>query len=341
MQIFDIHFLEAKYLYFLLLVPIILVIFIFIKRKRSIKLLITNDIIKVFWKSNFMYYFKIFIICLILITYILLLADPHKTNIKEKVKKNWIDIVLVLDVSKSMNATDLKPDRIEKAKIVISDFIKKQNTNRVWLIVFAWKPFSNIPLTFDYDILTETLEWISTDILNQNVNWLEWTAIWDALLLSKNIFINKDQVSKDNKELLNREKVIILLTDWDANKWVDPIIVSKLLKEEKIKVYTIWIWSKKWWQIEINNWFFMQTVKIPPLKTKALKEIAKNTWWYFFRATDNNSIEEIFNKLEELEKNDIEIEIVKSFSQHYNFFLNILIILLSLLLFIEIKKVKN
>ena len=331
MTIFDIHFLQDIYLYLFFIVPILLFLYIKQENKKNIKMLIWEDIKKIYGKNNLYFYIKVTLIFLILSIFILLLSDPNKINIKQDVKKNGIDIVLVLDVSKSMEAVDLKPNRIEKAKEVISDFIEKQKTNRVWLVVFAWKPYSSIPLTFDYGILIESLENISTDSLNQNVSWLEWTAVWDALLLWKNLFKKEEA----------REKVIILLTDWDANKWVDPIVVSKLLAEEKIKIYTIWIGWKNWGIIEVNNWFFSQKVNVPPLNEWPLKEIAKNTDWYFFRATDNETIEKIFLKLEELEKNDIEIKVIKNSSDYYNPFIYLLIFMISILLLLETKRVKN
>jgi len=331
MQIWNLNFLNSIFIY---LIPIIIILFLafnyFLFRNKSINLNIVFDL-KQAWFNNYFYYFKQFLIIIILIIFLVILADPNKINVEKNIKKNWIDIVIALDISKSMEAVDLKPNRIEKAKQTISGFIEKQNTNRVWLVVFAWKPISSVPLTFDYNILTETLNNLSTDSLNQNVRWLEWTAVGDALLLWKNLF------KKDS----SWEKVIILLTDWDANTWVDPVVASKLLYEEKIKVYTIWIWSLEWWTVKMNNWLFEQEVKIPPLNVTALQEISNNTNWYFFRATDNDSIEKIFNKLEELEKNDIEVKVIKSFENYYEFFINILIILIWILLFLEIRKVKN
>ncbi len=340
MQILDIHFLQPIYFYWFLVIPFLLWFYLWSQKKSAIKINFWNDLQKIFWKNNFIFYTKLFLLFTILSIFILLLADPNKANIKQNITKNWIDIVLALDISKSMETPDLKPTRIEKAKKTITDFIKAQKTNRVWLIVFAGKPISSVPLTFDYNILTETLENLSTDTLNQNVNWLDGTAIWDALLMGKNLFSKSSPPSPPLKGGI-REKVIILLTDWDANRWVNPVVASKLLAEEKIKIYTIWIGSKKWWYITMQNWPFRQKVQIPPLNATSLKEIAKNTSWHFFRATDNNSLEKIFKKLEELEKNDIEVKVIKSFSEYYNPFIYMLLFLISSLLFLEIRKVKN
>ncbi len=330
MQINDIYFAEKIYLYLIFLLPFFLYILLMVKKRHKTKIDFLNDIKTTCKTTNIYFYIKLFLIFLILFLYIIILADPQKTNIKEKINKNWIDIVIAFDVSKSMDANDLSPSRIEKAKEVLIDFIEKQKTNRLWLVIYAWKPLSWIPLTFDYDILLEILENTSTQSLNQNISWFEWTAIWDAILLSKGLFKEQD-----------REKVIILITDWDANKWVDPVLVSRILKEEGIKVFSIWIGSDKWWMIGWWNPFFPQRLIVPPLKTQELKKISKITDWYFFRAWDDESLENIFKKLEELEKNDIEVSINKMFTKYYKYFIYLLIILIFTLFLLETRKVKN
>jgi Ca-activated chloride channel family protein len=221
----------------------------------------------------------------------------------------------------------LEPNRIESAKKIISGFIEKQETNRVWLVIFAWKPFVSIPLTFDYNILTETIENISTNNINQAYNALAWTAVWDAILMSETLFSFSDSSSQGQER--NREKVIVLITDWDANVWVDPKIASLDAKDKWVKIYAIWIWSEKWWEMVYNEWtIFEQKVQISPLNWEALQEIAKTTSWEFFRATDNKTLESVFEYLEKLEKSDIEIEVKKEYSTNYEKFVFVLILLL-------------
>ena len=107
---------------------------------------------------------------------------------------------------------------------------------------------------------------------------------------------------------IKRTKVIILLTDGDANKGVNPILAAEYLKKNWIKVYTIWIGSKKWGYIPYQVWPFTQYVKIPPLKENTLRQIAKITNWKFFRATDNKSLEKIFDEISKLEKTKIKVK---------------------------------
>jgi len=313
----DITFLNPEYFWGLLIVPVIL--FFFYKKQKSwINFINLSDVKQVFKNNNYKFYLSIILLWLILINFIFILANPNKINISEKIKKNWIDIVIALDVSGSMEAEDLKPNRLESAKKVIDGFIKNLKTDRVWMVVFAWKPFTSIPLTFDYNIISETLNRLSTKDIQSN-----WTAIWDAILMSKTLF----KSDKDDKKE-DREKVIILLTDWDANVWVDPKVAWISAKEAWIKIYTIWIWSKSWGYITYNTWPFKQKQKIPPLNDKDLKYIASTTDWKYFRADNNRTFEEIFKELQKLEKNDIEVKIKKKYTNYYDIFVYSLIFLM-------------
>jgi Ca-activated chloride channel family protein len=214
-------------------------------------------------------------------------------------------------------------------------------------VVFAWKPFVSIPLTFDYSILTETIENISTNNINQGYNALNWTAVWDAIIMGETLFSEQEcpfwfwENCEKHYPEENREKVIILLTDWDANTWIDPKIASLDAKDKWIKIYTIWIWSEKWWEMIYYNWLFEQKVQIPPLNWEALQEIAKITSWEFFRATDNNSLKNIFEYLEKLEKKDIEIEVKKEYSTYYEKFVFILMTLLWIFLWLILWKMER
>lgn len=324
-EFFNINFLNPWYFLLFLIVPIFLYLY-YKKSKKGLKFQFLSDLKRIFYFNSWRYYCKFILIFLIFVFFILLLANPNKINVSEKIEKNGIDIVLVLDISDSMLAQDFTPNRIEWAKKVISEFIKKQKTNRVWLVVFAWKPFTSIPLTFDYNILEETVKRLSTEMINQQKLW--WTAIWDAILSANNLF---DTEKKD------REKVVILLTDWDANVWVSPLASAISAKDENIKIYTIWIWSEKWWYITYDVWPFKQKAKISPLNDKTLKEIAKITSWKYFRATDDETLENIFDNLESLDKKDLEIEIKKNYKELYQIFAYILSFLIFMFIVISEK----
>lgn len=333
----DIEFLNKIYFLFLLFLPFFAYLF-YKKQAKWIDFIFFNEIKNIFKKNSYLFYLKNILLVLIFINFILILANPNKTNVSEQVEKNGIDIVVALDISGSMEADDLKPNRIEAAKSVISKFIWKLKTDRLWLVVFAWKPFTSIPLTFDYNILTETIWRLWTNNIDQQKSWLNWTAIWDSILMAKTLFKAPKWV--DEKKYENREKVIILLTDWDANVWVDPVLAWLSSKKEWIKIYTVWIWSEEWWNITYDVWPFKQQEKVPPINDKTLKQIAQDTNAKFFRADNNSTFESIFAELSKLEKNDINIEIKKEYSEYYKYFLYSLIVLLWLFTYLMTSKIQ-
>lgn len=333
----DIEFLNKIYFLFLLFLPFFVYLF-YKKQSKWIDFIFFNEIKNIFKKNSYLFYLKNILFVLIFINFIFILANPNKTNVSEKIEKNGIDIVVALDISGSMEADDLKPNRIEAAKSVISKFIWKLKTDRLWLVVFAWKPFTSIPLTFDYNILTETIWRLWTNNIDQQKSWLNWTAIWDSILMAKTLFKAPKWV--DEKKYENREKVIILLTDWDANVWVDPVLAWLSAKKEWIKIYTVWIWSEEWWYITYDVWPFKQQEKVPPINDKTLKQIAQDTNAKFFRADNNSTFESIFSELSKLEKNDINIEIKKEYSEYYKYFLYSLIILLWLFTYLMTSKIQ-
>ncbi len=326
-------FLEPKWFILIVFLPIIVYLFYKWYKRKSLFFNFTNDLSKIFkyWKIKII--IKLFFFSIIFINFIAILANPNIKNITKDISKNWIDIVLVLDISSSMEAEDLKPNRILAAKKIISNFLDKLNNDRVWLVVFAWKPFISLPLTFDYNVVKEILKNISIKTINQNNIEMQWTAIWDALLMANNLFKNK------NDKKTKREKIIILLTDWDANRWVDPILASKFLKNKWIKIYTIWIWSNKWWYISYKIWPFIKKIKVPKLKENTLKQIANITNWKFFRATDNTTLKNIFNTISKLTKTEIKIKENIEYKPMYTLYLYSLILVMLLYIFLKIKEI--
>ncbi len=324
MNIFsNIEFLN-KY-YFILLIIIPLFIYLYYKKRKYIKFSYFDDLQKVFRKNSLFFYIKLFLISILVSLMVLIIANPNSINTDKHIKKNGIDIMLLLDVSPSMDTPDLKPSRIEVAKKVIWDFISNAKTDRLWLVVFSWKPFTSIPLTFDYNILKETISNITTQTLRLN-----WTNIWDSILLAKNIF--EKQIKKE--DFKKRQKVIILVTDGDSNVWIDPIIAAKAASDDWIKIYTIWIW---WRKPLFISWLWI----IPPLNATTLKKIAQVTWWEFFRADSNYSFQRIFDKLKTLQSNDIEVEIKKQYSQEYYKFAMLLLFIFSIYIFLVFAKIEK
>ena len=321
MQILNIIFLQNNYFYLLLFLPIFWILFFF-SRKSWLKLSITGDLQKIWQKNTKIPFINLFLISLIFLVFVVILANPNIKNTSETIKKNGIDIEILFDISYSMKAEDLQPNRLEIAKTVLQNFISKVSSDRLWLIIFAWKPFTSVPLTFDYQFLVDSVKNITVDSINQNYAYLQWTAIWDAMLVGTKAF------SEDK----SRQKVMIVLTDWEANKWVKPLMTVKLAKEKWIKIYTIWIWWLKDSFVYLDDQFGRKTkIAIGWVDEKTLQAISEITSWKYFRATDNASLEKIFSELSKLNKTDIEIKksvLYKPYLEVFEYILLILIILL-------------
>lgn len=249
---------------------------------------------------------------------------------KEKIKKNGIDIQIVFDTSYSMIAEDIKPSRIEVAKNVVSNFVTALEADRVGVVLFAWKPFSSVPLSFDYTFLQSFFSDISVQTIDQDIAHLTGTAIGDALVLAA------DNLIQDNIE---REKIVILMTDGEANKWLDPILALKYLKDKNIKTYTIGVGKDENTFIDIiDRVGFRQKVQIGGVDEETLLKIAHETWWKYYRADSESALDDIFSDIGKLEKKEIEVEKIVLQKPKDREFLLFLMALYAIMLFLIFRK---
>lgn len=312
------RFLHPQYLWLLLFIPIMPAIYIAgIKKTPSIKVGAFRALKKIFRKSyraRFRHLLFALRLTAIALT-IIILAQPQTGHEKTNVNKVGIDIIITFDVSESMLAEDLLPNRITAAKETVREFVKGIENDRVGLVVFAGRAFTQAPLTFDYEILVQYLEEVSTDSINQNVRGLNGTAIGNA--------ISSAMFKLEKSE--GRSKVIILLTDGESNTGINPVMAAKLAGEEGIKIYTIGIGKEGGAQMPYFDSFGNKhyarnrdgTFQLTTLDEGALKEIASATKGRYFRATDNQKLKEIFKEIGALEKKDIEIERFTQYQEDY------------------------
>lgn len=261
---------------------------------------------KVFWTGKWIVSWYVFLSCILISIFSVIIANPNFTFTQTQTSKSGIDIVLVLDLSYSMLAEDIAPNRLEKSKAVLQDFIGKIQSDRVWMVIFAGKPFASFPLTHDYAFVKKYVERMTVENINQNLTHLQWTAVWDALLYGVNTF--------DESE---REKVIVLFTDGEANRGIRPIDALKFTKEKNIKVHTVWI---GWYEptfVEFENIFWKQKVNIGWVDEKTLQTIADATWGKYFRASDEEKFSQLFDELNLLTKKDIIISQTSLYSGAY------------------------
>ncbi len=315
-------------LYFLFLIPILIIlIFRYFKWWKKIHFWPIDDLKKVYKYNSIFYKFYFILIFFIFTFYLAIFSKPVNVESVEPDMKNGIDIQIVLDLSYSMLAEDMKPNRITVAKEVINNFLNNIVSDRIWIVVFAWKTFTSLPLNFDYDIVKKVVDKIAVDTINQNFRYMQWTAMWDALILATDTFSEDD-----------REKVIILLTDWEANKWIDPIIALRYLrtKNENIKVYTIWLgWDKDTFVKVKNHFWTYDHLPIWWVDEKTLKEIANTTWWIYFRAWNKESLQKIFTTINELEKREIELDDIKVITEDYSYIVYLLVLFFTMFILIK------
>jgi Ca-activated chloride channel family protein len=177
-----------------------------------------------------------------------------------------------------MEVADVWMKRIDLAKKFLNEFLEKQRENEVSLVLFAWKAFISIPLTFDYDILSEVLENLSTNTDKS----LDGTAIWDAIIMASKLLSSPLSSNEDIPPHWGRaDNVIILLTDWDINAGIPLETAILEAKNKGIKIHSIWIWWEE--KTELNDW--SGTYEIASLNEELLKEIAINTGGEYFRNT--------------------------------------------------------
>jgi Ca-activated chloride channel family protein len=318
MQNFIIHGFE-NLVWLLVWGVVFLCVILFASLKKSRSNFIDEDLLlQVYGKNSYWYYIYWILTSIITFLFFIILAWPYSNNEIEKIKKNGIDIEIVFDLSYSMVAQDLLPNRLEAAKSVFRDFVSWIQNDRVWLILFAGKAFQSIPLSYDYDFLNQFIAKIDIETIDWKNSNLQGTAIWDALVLAN------DVLSKGETQ---REKIVILITDGAANRWVDANIVLKLLSENDIKVYAIWVWKDEetFINVMLAPWFNRQ-VAVAGVDEGILKNISRLTGWKYYRADNTESLKEILKTISYLEKTEIEMEIILFHSSKRWVFLYLLIL---------------
>jgi len=291
-----IHFEHKLFLLLLLLVPLLVLWNIYLKKKGrrfifySSKKLFqdSNHTIKSFLIRN-LPYFKIAALTL----FILALSKPQQLNYYSIENKKGIDILVALDISGSMASMDFKPkNRLEVAKDVIADFIKKRDTDRLGLVIFAGASYTKCPLTIDYEILSYFLKETQIGELEDG------TALGMALATS----VNRIRHAKTGT------KIIILLTDGVNNRGeLDPRDAAAMAKDFNVKVYTIGVGTRGQAPYPVKDplgriQHVMMNVQIDE---ELLKEIANNTGGLYYRATDKDSLQQIFTEIDRWEKTEI------------------------------------
>jgi Ca-activated chloride channel family protein len=246
---------------------------------------------------------------------VIVLARPQSTNSWQNSSTEGIDIMMAIDVSTSMLAMDLKPNRLEAAKDVAASFINGRPNDNIGLVVFSGESFTQCPLTTDHTVLLNLFKDIQCGMIQDG------TAI--GLGLANAVSRIKDSQAKS--------KVIILLTDGVNNMGeIAPVTAADIAQTFGIRVYTIGVGTKGEAMYPYQTAFGISYQKIPvEIDEPALKQISSTTGGQYFRATDNASLKEIYTEIDNMEKTKISVqEYSKKQEEYKNWALLILALLL-------------
>ncbi|MCC8096797.1 MAG: VWA domain-containing protein [Tannerellaceae bacterium] len=236
---------------------------------------------------------------------IIVLARPQSTNSWQNSSTEGIDIMLVMDISSSMLAEDLKPNRLEASKDVAASFINGRPNDNIGLVVFSGESFTQCPLTTDHTVLLNLFKDIHCGMINDG------TAIGLGLA-------NAVSRIKDSQAI---SKVIILLTDGENNMGeIAPITAAEIARTFGIRVYTIGVGTKGEAPYPFQTAFGVKYQNIPvDIDEPTLKQIAATTGGQYFRATDNSSLKNIYTEIDKLEKTKISVQEYSKKQEEYKY----------------------
>lgn len=302
----NIDFINPQFFYLLLLIPV-LVLWYWFKHKQNYAQLnysglnrlqgVPKTIRQRLIHSPFI--LKMIILALLSIA----LARPQSTANQQNISVKGIDIVIALDVSGSMLAQDLKPDRLEASKKVASNFIKGRPNDRIGLVIFSGEAFTQCPLTTDHNVLNSLFKDVKSGMIDDG------TAIGDGLATAVARLKDSQAISK----------VIILLTDGISNMGsLDASSAAEIAKMFGIRVYTIGVGTIGTAPYPVQTPF---GIEIRPMEVKIdeplLKQIAATTDGKYFRATSNKKLQEIYAQIDELEKSKIDVTVFSQKTEEF------------------------
>ena len=250
---------------------------------------------------HILFFLRIAVVILLIVA----LARPQGKKENREIHSETIDIVLAMDVSTSMLAEDIEPNRVEATKQVAKEFIKNRKVDRIGMVVFAGEAYTQCPLTIDYGILMTLLDQMHVGMIEDG------TAIGMGLATAVNRL--KDSEAKS--------KVIILLTDGRNNRGsIDPPTAAQVAQVFDIRIYAIGAGKQGVAMFPIND--IMGKRYIPrkvEIDETMLREIADMTGGKYFRATDRKSLESIYREIDTMEKTDIKVAMSQEYPDWFHY----------------------
>lgn len=312
----------ANISYLLLFIPLIGYVVWYLIKGKSMKPSMKVSTINPFGKGiksyrNRILHLPFILRILTLSMVIIVLARPQSSDSWEENDIEGIDIMLATDVSTSMLAMDLKPNRIEAAKDVAAQFVSSRKNDNIGLTIFAGESFTQCPLTIDHAVMLNMLNAVKCDIALNGI-------IEDGTAIGMGIANGVSRL-KDSKA---KSKVIILLTDGSNNSGeISPEAAAEIAKEFGIRIYTIGVGTDS----ETAPFpYGDQVVNVPvEIDEATLRKIAEITNGKYYRATSKESLSEIYSEIDKLERTKLHARQFSAYNEEYQIFA--LIALLSLL----------
>ncbi|MDA3844169.1 MAG: VWA domain-containing protein [Candidatus Kapabacteria bacterium] len=302
----NVNFADPQFFWLLIIIPLLIIWFI-VRNKQSTPTLMMSthkgfEKVKPTFRQR-MRFLPFILRILALSLLIIVLARPQSVSTKRNVVTEGIDIILALDISKSMLAEDLKPNRLEAAKKYAVKFIEKRLDDRIGLVVFAGESFTQCPVTIDHDVIKNLFESVKTGMTEPG------TAIGMGLATAVNRL-------KDSKA---KSKVVILLTDGVNNQGsISPETAADIAKTFAVRVYTIGVGTTGKAPYPFKTAFGTQYQNVDvKIDEKVLKSIAGLTDGQYFRAKNNRGLEKIYDEIDKLEKTRVDESIFNRYSEEF------------------------
>ena len=319
----DMQFLNPKILFLLATLVVVVAYYIFAGRRRATMRVSTLERGRM--PRTLRYYLRHFPLLLrlaALAAVIVALARPVKEHSSSEVATEGIDIVLAMDISGSMLARDFEPDRITAAKQIASEFASERIGDRISVVAFAGESFTQCPLTTDKASVSTMLSRLRSGIIDDG------TAIGNGLATALNRL----------RESGAKSKVVVLLTDGVNNRGqITPAMAAEIARDMGVKVYTIGVGTQGQAPMPAvdmfgNPTFVMAEVEIDE---QLLRSIAEITGGEYFRAVDNVALGEIYDRINEMEKSEVQITTYTSYDELYVQWLLLALLLLALEFVVE------
>ena len=326
---------ETSYFYILLIIPIMIIGFLFLKtwKKNIQKKYISENLLQFLSPniSNFKPRIKLLFLILFILFSTIALVNPKIGTELKTVKREGVDIVFALDVSKSMLAEDIAPNRLEKAKRIVSEIINTLNNDRVGVIAYAATALPILPITDDYSTAKTFLQSLNTDMLSS-----QGTAIIQSINLAQKFYDDDDQTNR----------VLCILSDGEDHE-VERQNLLELAEQSGITIITIGLGSVKGAPIPIKENNIVKSYKkdengdvvVTKLNTQLLNTIANSSNGIYIEGVNTELVvEEISKRLKEMDKKEFESKQFVAYKDQFQWFISFAILFLSLELLVFEKK---